>query len=174
MSDCWNCDEVQGGYNNYCTQCGMPQKPSMAAQSFHRSANDFKRGLDGLLDLLDGCPEMLAEGLAETEGYDEIGVSEWERRFENSIRWINGCFSLFCMMHYDLSQSDLEDLGEELEEPKDETDSLPAPANQMCGCGGSLPSEAPSIITQWKEATEVSSVCFECFGQISSRITVIE
>lgn len=178
MSDCWKCDESIDGYGNYCGDCGAPQKPSMAAQSFTQSAKDFYRGIDGLLDLIDGCPEMLAEGLANEDGYGDISASEWERRFENSFRWLEDYFFRLWLSHYDLSESDLEELMEEhgitLEESQSDTESFPTPTNETCNCGASLPIDAPSIITRWKEATEATAVCFDCFGQISSRITVAE
>lgn len=178
MSDCWKCDEDLDGYGNYCTQCGAPQKPSMAAQSFSRYGGDFYRGLDGLLELIDGCPEMLAEGLADLDIYSEISATEWESRFENSFRWLKTAFYRLWLLHYDVSESELEEIIEEykdnLEETETDPESFPEPTNETCNCGAPLPNDAPSIITRWKVATEATAVCFDCFGQISSRITVAE
>lgn len=178
MTDCWKCDETLDGHGNYCTQCGAPQKPSSAAQSFTRSTNDFYRGLDNILDLVEGCPEMLAEGLAEMDGYGDISAAEWERRFENSFEWLRGYFYRLWLNHYDISEEELEELIEEakdeLETTETDAEELPTPSNDRCACGTSLPSEPPTIITRWKEATETTAVCFECFGQISTRIAVSE
>lgn len=174
MNDCWKCDEPLDGYGNYCTQCGSPQKPSMAAHSFNRSANDFKRGIDGLLDLIDGCPEMLAEGLAEMDDHDDISVAEWERRFENSFQWLKAYFYRLLLSHYDISDRELkkfiEEHEDEFETSTPDRGSLPTPTNQMCGCGAPLPENPPSITTRWKEATASNAVCFDCFGEISTKI----
>lgn len=178
MRDCWNCDEGLGGKENYCTQCGPPQKPHMASYSFNRHVSDFYSGLYGLLELIDGCPEMLAEGLTEMEGYDDISETEWERRFEDSFQWVRSAFYRLCLVHYEISDNQLEELAEEyaeeLEESEGYIESVPTPSNELCSCGDSLPKDAPSIVTRWKEATEVTAVCFDCFGQISSRISVIK
>lgn len=172
VKDCWKCDEQLDGYGNYCTQCGAPQKPEMAAQSFHRSAVDFKSGLNGILDLIDGCPEMLAEGLAD----DDISAAEWERRFKNSLKWLKAYFYQLWMSHYDVTSSEITEF---LDEHRDEADAakskneeLPQPTNESCSCGATLPSNPPSIVTRWKDAIDSKAVCFECFGQISSRIDV--
>lgn len=172
MEDCWKCDEPLDGYGNFCTQCGAPQKPEMAAQSFDYDARNFKTGLDGLLDLIDGCPEMLAEGLAD----DRISAAEWERRFKNSFKWLKAFFYQLWISHYDVTSSELKEI---LDEHRGETDSekavkgeLPEPTNESCSCGSTLPSNPPSVITRWKDATDSKAVCFECFGQISSRIDV--
>lgn len=178
MSECWKCDEALSDYGNYCGQCGAPQKPSMAAQSFTRSANQIKRGIDDLLDLIDGCLEMLAKGLADEDGYGDIFASEWERRFENSYRWLDAYVFSLWLSHYDISESDLDEFLEKhedkLESTKTDTKSLPNPTNETCSCGATLPKDTPSIITRWKEATEATAVCFDCFGQISNRIAVVE
>lgn len=178
MSDCWKCDEALADPSNYCTQCGAPQKPSSAAQAFTRSASDFNRGLDGLLDLLDGCPAMVAEGLAEMDGYGDISATEWEQRFEDSYKWLRAFSLRLWLSHYDLSEDDLEEFIEEhedkLEPSEADTDALPTPANETCACGATLPDNAPSVITRWKEATEATAVCFDCFGQVSTRIAVSE
>jgi hypothetical protein len=150
----------------------------MAAQSFTRSANDFSRGLNGLLDLIDGCPEMLAEGLADMDGYDDLSAADWESRLENSFEWLRNYFYRVWLNHYEVSWSDLEELldehEDEVEESEADPEALPTPTNENCACGTSLPSNAPWIITRWKGATEARAVCYECFGQISSRIDVAE
>lgn len=178
MTDCWQCDEPIDGHGNYCTQCAAPLTPRSAAQSFTRSTNEFSRGLDGILDLLDGRPAMLAEGLAEMEGYDDLSAAEWQRRFENSLRWIWGYFHRLWMSHYDLTSEELQDFidehEDELETSEPDVGELPTPSNERCACGTSLPDDSPWILTRWKEATEVTAVCFECFGQISSRIDVAD
>lgn len=176
MSDCWKCGEGVDRHDNYCTECPAPQKSTIAARSFTRHANDFTRGLNGLLDLVDGCPELLAEGLAEMDGYEDITEAEWKRRFENSLRWIRAYFARLWFDHYNITEADLDELIEEhkdkLDDTETDTGSLPTPTNETCSCGTSMPDDAPAVITQWKEASEATAVCFDCFGQISSRLSL--
>jgi hypothetical protein len=132
--------------------------------------------MNGLLDLVDGCPEMLAEGLAEM--HDDISANEWEQRFQNSLRWLRRYFYRLWLNHYDVTVSEVKEMIEEhdldTQDDGPDTESLPEPANEKCSCGASLPDESPSVITRWQEATKATAVCFECFGQIQNRIAVSE
>jgi hypothetical protein len=175
MSDCWKCDHRLDGGENYCTQCGSPQKPRTAAGSFDRNASKFGSAIRDILELLDGCPEMLAEGMEDLHSDADISASEWERRFENSLSWLQSYFYTIVVSHYDIDVDELlEEYEGEIEDDDTDIDTLPSPQNETCACGASLPTSPPSIITRWKDTTETSAVCFECFGQIRNRIEVPE
>lgn len=176
MDPCWKCGETPRPDWNYCNQCASPLKPRMAAHTFDQSAMDFYTGLSGLLELIDGCPEILAQGLAEEE--EDLSAAEWENRFESSYRWIKAFFFRLWLRHYDLTQDDLDRFIDEhrdkIETLKDESEELPTAANESCSCGADLPANPPVVITQWKDAMEATAVCFVCFGQINSEISVAE
>ena len=132
-----------------------------------------------MFNLVLGCPEMLAEGLAEDTRFDENSVLEWQRQFENPTNWIKYHFyQIFIFDYLNVTRSELEQAIDKVEEDngpaKEEIRNLPAPTNETCGCGSDLPQNPPSIITNWKDATEVASVCFECFGKFNERIEAVE
>lgn len=176
MSDCWKCDNQLPGYGNYCTSCGAPQNPKMAVQSFYESAKNFKTGIDGLLDLIDDCQDMLIEGLTEDEDTSDVRAAEWERRFENSFLWLHAYFYRLWLTHYDIPENKLKQFldehQEEIETEEVDTEAIPTPANETCSCGAVMSTNPPSVITRWNDAMETAAVCFECFGDVNAIIEV--
>lgn len=176
MSECWNCSESQSMQGNYCTSCGSPQNPEMAAQRLIRDLRDLTRGFYGILDLVGatGCPEMTAEGLSERADID-VSQKTWEERFDPTpVPWIKEYLYRNWMDYYDITIDEMLEFAEEHDllegEGTSDIEALPEDHDTECSCGDTLPNNPPEVVIRWRDGIEASAVCFECFGEIVDRL----